>query len=119
MKYIIEIEDEPMVRGEDEVWKAKGFRSLVFDQNGLDKLKPYKKPDRNFRVGDEVMRDGESAYVIVPENDEGEMVLLMKGYACPQYASAPYWKKTGHNSSTIRNMVLKAKLSMDKEGNQE
>ena len=46
MKYIIEIEDEPMVAGScenelDELWKAKGFNSLVFDQNGLNKLTPY------------------------------------------------------------------------------
>ena len=46
MKYIIEIEDEPFERnddpviphGMDELYKAKGFNSLVFDENGLDKL---------------------------------------------------------------------------------
>ena len=42
-KYIIEIEDEPLVRksalhGEDAVYRVVGFKSLVFDQNGLDKL---------------------------------------------------------------------------------
>lgn len=45
-RYIIEIEEEPLVRksnlyGEDAVYRASGFRSLVFDQNGLDKLTPY------------------------------------------------------------------------------
>lgn len=48
MKYIIEIEDEPFGRnddpviphGMDELWRAKGFRSLVFDKNGLEKLTP-------------------------------------------------------------------------------
>lgn len=48
MKYIIEIEDEPFGRnddpviphGMDELYRAKGFNSLVFDQFGLDKLKP-------------------------------------------------------------------------------
>lgn len=44
-KYIIEIEEEPLVRksalhGEDAVYRASGFKSLVFDQNGLDKLTP-------------------------------------------------------------------------------
>ena len=46
MKYIIEIEDEPLVRksalhGEDAVYRAKGFKSLVFDKSGLEKLKQY------------------------------------------------------------------------------
>ena len=40
MKYIIEIEDNP-VRCLDGtlLWKAKGFNSLVFDVNGLAKMK--------------------------------------------------------------------------------
>ena len=52
MKYIIEIEDEPFGRnddpliphGMDELYRAKGFRSLVFDENGLNKLTPYVEP---------------------------------------------------------------------------
>ena len=53
MKYIIEIEDEPMVRksalhGETAVYKAKGFNTLVFDRNGLSKLKPY---NANYQKG--------------------------------------------------------------------
>lgn len=48
MKYIIEIEEEPFGRnddpviphGMDELYRAKGFNSLVFDQFGLDKLTP-------------------------------------------------------------------------------
>lgn len=51
MKYIIEIEDEPFGRnddpviphGMDELYRAKGFNSLVFDKNGLDKLTPLDK----------------------------------------------------------------------------
>ena len=46
MKYIIEIEDEPLVRksalhGEDAVYRAAGFKSFVFDKVGLEKLTPY------------------------------------------------------------------------------
>ena len=42
-KYIIEIEDEPLWRqsalyGEEGLYRAKGFNSLVFDKFGLDKL---------------------------------------------------------------------------------
>lgn len=52
MKYIIDIEDEPMIANDlwknevDELYKAKGFNSLVFDKNGLNKLTPYEEPDR-------------------------------------------------------------------------
>ena len=47
-KYIIEIEDEPFVRlsalfGEEGLYRAKGFNSLVFDQVGLGKLTPLDK----------------------------------------------------------------------------
>ena len=40
-KYIIEIEDEPFGRDDDMehyLYRAKGFKSLVFDQEGLEKL---------------------------------------------------------------------------------
>lgn len=61
MKYIIEIENEPFGRnddpffphGMDELYRAKGFKSLVFDQDGLNKLTPYTEPDRK-AVEDEV-----------------------------------------------------------------
>lgn len=51
MKYIIEIEDEPFGRndnsaiphGMDELYRAKGFNSLVFDKNGFNKLTPLDK----------------------------------------------------------------------------
>lgn len=46
MKYIIEFDDEPLVRksalhGETAVYKAKWFNTLVFDEEGLSRLKPY------------------------------------------------------------------------------
>lgn len=44
-KYIIELEDEPFVRksclhGEEGLYRAVGFKSLVFDEVGLSKLTP-------------------------------------------------------------------------------
>ena len=47
-KYIIELEDEPFGKNDDpriphgleELWRVKGFKSLVFDKNGLNKLQP-------------------------------------------------------------------------------
>ena len=63
MKYIIEIEDEPFGRnddpviphGMDELWRAKGFKSLVFDKAGLSKLTPYVEPEDEIIIGDEVL----------------------------------------------------------------
>ena len=46
-KYIIELEDKPLANIEtpfgDEVWRVKGFKSLVFDKNGLDKLEEFEE----------------------------------------------------------------------------
>lgn len=55
-KYIIEIIEKPFKddAGRD-IWRAKGFNTLYFDQNGLDKLEEYKEPTTNkhpFKVGD-------------------------------------------------------------------
>ena len=47
-KYVIELEDKAFSQSEaplteDEMlYRVKGFRSLVFDKNGLDKLTPLK-----------------------------------------------------------------------------
>lgn len=41
MKYVIEIDNEFKDFHGNKLYKAKGFNSLVFDQNGLDKLEKY------------------------------------------------------------------------------
>lgn len=52
-KYIIELEDKPFHTDaedvsfvDDKLWRVKGFRSLVFDPNGLDKLTEYAAIDQ-------------------------------------------------------------------------
>ena len=50
-KYILEVEDKPFeLLSEDgftseKLFRVKGFNSLVFDWNGLNKLTPYTDPD--------------------------------------------------------------------------
>lgn len=44
MKYIIELEDVPFSKKDgDFLYRVKGFNSLVFDMNGLQKLERYDK----------------------------------------------------------------------------
>lgn len=45
-KYIIEIEDTPVTKDGVELWKACGFNSLVFDEEGLKRL--TKQPDGEY-----------------------------------------------------------------------
>lgn len=48
MKYVIEINDHPMNDScTPALYRAKGFRALVFDQNGLDKLTPFETERMN------------------------------------------------------------------------
>ena len=117
MKYIIEIEKKPFVResslyGKEFLYRANGFRSLVFDETGLKKLTPLSeymskyKPEREvFHIGDEVIRNCEIAYVLAPDYSETEFILLMNGYAHPQYAYKQDWKKTGQISHEIIKQV--------------
>ena len=41
MEFILEVEDKPFVNGDKKLYKSTAFASLVFDQNGLDKLERY------------------------------------------------------------------------------
>ena len=56
-KYIIEFEDKPFGNG---LYKAKGFNSLVFDQNGLDRLTPF---EEEIKVGD-IVREGPLIFTV-------------------------------------------------------
>lgn len=46
-KFIIELCEKPMKNENgNDIWRVKGFNTLVFDQNGLDKLEEYKEPKK-------------------------------------------------------------------------
>ena len=130
MKYVIEIDDEPFARksalyGEEALYRANGFRSLVFDETGLKKLTPlteymskYKPENEVFHVGDEVINidSCETAYVLAPDYGETEFVLLLEGYTHPQYVRKQGWKKTGQNShEIIKQVELAAKALQGEE----
>lgn len=62
-KYIIELCDKPMKNENgNDIWRVEGFNTLVFDQNGLDKLEEYKEPEKEtheLKVGDVCYIPGE------------------------------------------------------------
>ena len=115
-KYIIEIEDEPLVRksalhGETAVYRAKGFKSLVFDQDGLDKLEEYKEDkeiDRENKVsiGDEVRTFFENhTYVIVRVcYDIGAVEVLDKN-GCYHWIKTEGIYRTGVHYSAIKEVL--------------
>ena len=87
-KFIIEIAEvyENVVSGIDAfeaaisepLYRIKGFNSLVFDKNGLDKLEEIedKKNDiasENIRVGDVVtVGDGDIKFICTKDNSSGD-----------------------------------------------
>ena len=87
-KYVIELEDEPITNG---LWKVKGFNSLVFDQNGLDKLTPLNDV---ISVGD-VVREGIIEYTVFYTglNTVEGFDSDMEWYTSSQYDVV----KVGHN----------------------
>ena len=67
-KYIIELEDEA-INDSKTLWKVKGFNALVFDQNGLNKLEPYKEPEET--------SSEEKAF---PKNNDSYWYISCDGY---------------------------------------
>ena len=118
-KYIIEI-DSHMTNAKGDLYGVKGFNSLVFDQNGLDKLTRLEEGETELYVGDEVEdKDGRLAYVLVPHNkDGGNPLLLMNGHGFPRYARRKDWRKIGH-AEALELFVKEAYASLvgeSKEG---
>lgn len=59
-KYIIELEEQPFYSGNPQVigimlkaerlYRVKGFKSLVFDEEGIKRLTPYEEPRQKEHV---------------------------------------------------------------------
>lgn len=70
MKYIIEIEDEPFEHGSKKLYRTSGFNSLVFDAEGLRRLKPYDESEAEMRGAEKAW---EMAYKLYAPFGEGGM----------------------------------------------
>lgn len=95
-KYMIEIEDEPFGRnddpniphGMDELYKAKGFNSLVFDQFGLGKLTPLDKElDEAYQQGLEDGKARNESGCIGCRYDDGTTEHSPCDYCCNAYSN--------------------------------
>lgn len=139
-KYIIELEDKPVcVFDEDtqtffpRLHRVKGFNSLVFDQNGLDKLAPYTEPDldairkeaylqgyeqgykdgynepgRGIQVGDEVkcIRAGWTA-IVTKIKEDVYLTLMDKGGEIANCYDKKDFIKTGRHFPEIAEVLRK------------
>lgn len=115
-KYIIELEDESFMDGSAHVLhRVKGFRSLVFDEEGLAKLTPYEpgtKPEPAFKVGDEVAYPAIDEYrkcVVLAEAEEPGVWVVLTENGCVEYMDERlderFLKKTGKHYPEVTKMI--------------
>lgn len=93
-KYIIELCEKPMKNENgNDIWRVKGFNTLVFDQNGLDKLEECIEPEREIKVGDLYLYDN-SKYVMVtkPVLNEKRIYCIFED-GTPQVYGLDHFKK--------------------------
>ena len=102
MKYVIEFEDEPFGRnddpviphGMDELYRAKGFSTLVFDRPGLDKLTP---------LDDELKKAYDNGYKDGADAADTESEIYRKRSDSTQKAIAKIMNVTPHAVSGQRS----------------
>ena len=71
-KYIIELEDAPFVDvNGDQLWRVKGFRSLVFDSEGLKRLTSAATAidPKRIHPGDIVVDEDYIRFLVLEVND--------------------------------------------------
>ena len=99
MKYIIDIEEKPFKKGDEELYKCKHFNSLVFDRNGLGKLLAY-KPQQDATI----------------DNARNEAWKLMQEVVRLRFT--PQWNEVypekSLSSVLIDNSYKQVKVTMDK-----
>ena len=113
MKYIIEIEEAPFFNDNGLLWRAKGFNSLVFDKNGLDRLEPYNpgavKKGETLIPGDEIEWDDGTRSVILSVSGNEYCELRENGEVTFNIIpdSGPIYHKTGRHYDELSKMMQK------------
>ena len=104
-KFVIEIGRIAFNQGEP-LYRIKGFNTLVFDDNGLDRLEKTNSSTM-FEVGDVITYSSDSieGYVLNPNYSEDELVASMEDTACPQRLYKKECYKTGKKNNNIKNLL--------------
>ena len=110
-KFVIEIECAYKPQGDTEpkrLYKIKGFNSLVFDENGLDKLRPFQSEwsdayEAGYDKGFEDLREkiNETGCVIVAPRDKGT-ITTDKGLDLPEATDEPSVKDLARELEKMR-----------------
>ena len=113
-KYIIELEEKMFSNGTlDALYRVKGFRSLVFDAEGLAKLTPYEpeqeRPKENaLHTGDEVRyRVADEYYkcVVLDEANEAGVWVVLTEDGCVAKIDGLLLGKTGKHYPEVTKLI--------------
>lgn len=107
MKYIIEIEDEPI----NGLYKAKNFKTLVFDEYGLKQMEKVEEAVKDaldeLRIGDEIVVDGSPEYwcgVVTYMNEYGFQIMSSDGDT-EMFGKYVKYHKTGRHFSQVADLL--------------
>lgn len=105
-KYIIEIGEKM-----GDLYRVKGFSSLVFDEYGLSKLERYEpkaETEDELKVGDEIIREG-NRWVVIAADDVNIGLLNGSGEVFSVFPDwvKDYCHKTGRHFNEIEDLLSK------------
>lgn len=104
-KFVIEI-DSVMTNKKGTLYGIKGFKSLVFDEYGLDLLERVDEEDDELQVGDEVIHITGTKAVITSETNDGFFCVMdAEGYA--YYWNTDTVKKTDRHFDEVEKLLRK------------
>jgi hypothetical protein len=119
MKYTIDLPND------GTVWIIQGDREKAVCLNGfigIDgtvqlnsdsvPLIPYCD---EYCVGDEVTYENNYGYVLVPDYNGNNCIILSDEYSCPQIVPKSDWKRTGGNNKEIARFVKLSAEALDKK----
>jgi hypothetical protein len=92
-KFVIEI-DSVMTNKNGTLYGIKGFKSLVFDDYGLEQLERIPGEDDCIKVGDVVFSDATGDHAVVTRVDGDRFCLLFDDGSCGEHSQTyERWKK--------------------------
>ena len=102
-KFVVEI-DSVMTNKKGTLYGIKGFKSLVFDEYGLDILERVDAEDE-FRVGDEVIHTNGIKAVITSEVNDGCYCCVMDAEGNTYGWNIDNVEKTGRHFDEVEKLL--------------